>query len=147
MKMFYKSCRSKKTRQSLDLFNTPRKITATKLLTDITKIIVINIPRKGVFHLKISQIRAGMNGVIVTGKITDIGIKRTVETRYGPAQVATATLEDDTGRIVLNLWRGQIDLVRVGDRVKIENGFTRTYRDQLELNVGSRGRIVIVSRG
>ena len=87
-----------------------------------------------------------MEGVTVSGRITYIGIKTTVTTRFGEAPVARAVLEDDSGRITLNLWRGQIDLVKEGDVVRVENGFVQTYRDQLELNVGSRGKIVVLSR-
>ncbi|RLI24465.1 DNA-binding protein, partial [Candidatus Bathyarchaeota archaeon] len=67
-------------------------------------------------------------------------------TRFGPAYVASAVLEDDTGRIILNLWRRQISLVKPGYLVRIENGFIREYRGQLELNVGRTGRIVVLSR-
>lgn len=87
-----------------------------------------------------------MDGVTVSGHITYIGIKRIVKTRFGEATVARAILEDDTGKVVLNLWRSQIDLVEEGDVVQIENGFVRTYEDQLELNVGSQGKIVRISR-
>lgn len=87
-----------------------------------------------------------MDRVTVSGEITYIGIKKIVKTRYGEAPVARATLEDDTGKIALNLWRRQIDVVKEGDTVRVENGFVRTYQDQLELNVGSRGKIVLVSR-
>ena len=84
-----------------------------------------------------------MDRVTVSGRITYIGIRRIVKTRYGEAPVARAILEDDTGKIALNLWREQIDLVNEGDVVRVENGFVRTYQDKLELNVGSRGKIVI----
>ena len=96
--------------------------------------------------MKISQIRSGMDGITVSGRITSIGIKSIVKTRYGEAAVVRSVLEDDTGTITLNLWRGQIDLVREGDDVRVENAFVRTYRDQLELNVGGRGRIVVLPR-
>jgi len=98
-------------------------------------------------ELKINQIRAGMDGITLTGRIASISDKREVDTRYGKAYVANAVLEDDTGRISLNLWRNQIDPVKVGDLVKVENGFVRTFRQQLELNVGRRGRIAVISRG
>ena len=96
--------------------------------------------------MKINEILAEMDSVIVSGRITYIGIRRTVKTRYGEASVATAVLEDETGKIALNLWRDQIDLVKDGDLVQIENGFVKTYQDKLELNVGSRGKIVLISR-
>lgn len=87
-----------------------------------------------------------MDGVTVSGRITYIGIKRIVKTRFGEAPVSRAILEDDTGEIALNLWREQIDLVKEGDTVRVESAFVRTYQDQLELNVGSRGKIVVLSR-
>ena len=83
-----------------------------------------------------------MDRITVSGRITYIGIRTIVKTRFGEAPVARAILEDDTEKIALNLWRAQIDLVQEGDVVRIENGFVRTYKGQLELNVGSRGKIV-----
>ncbi|MBS7655421.1 DNA-binding protein [Candidatus Bathyarchaeota archaeon] len=95
--------------------------------------------------MKINQIRSGMSGINVTGKITDIGEKRLVSTRFGDAFVAKATLEDETGKIPLNLWRDQINMVKVGDTVKIENGFSKEFRGQTELSIGSRGKITVIS--
>lgn len=95
--------------------------------------------------MKINEIRPGMSGVNVTGKIVDIGEKRLVSTRFGNAFVAKATLEDETGQIALNLWRDQINMVKVGDTIKIENGFTKQFRGQTELSVGSRGKITVIS--
>jgi adenine-specific DNA glycosylase len=37
-------------------------------------------------------------------------------------------------------------LVKVGDTIRVENGFVRSFKGQLELNVGSKGKIVVVSR-
>ena len=95
--------------------------------------------------MKVRQIRAGMNGITVTGRISYVGIRRIVQTKFGEAPVVRAVLEDETGKISLNLWRDQIDLVSEGDMVRIENAFVRSYKEQLELNVGSRGRIVVLS--
>lgn len=83
----------------------------------------------------------------VSGKITYIGIKRIVKTRFGEAPVATAVLEDSSGKIALNLWRGQINMVKEGDTVRVEHGFVRAFKDQLELNVGSRGKLIVIARG
>ncbi len=95
--------------------------------------------------MKINQIKSGMSGINVTGKITEIGEKRLVSTRFGGAFVAKAVLEDETGKIPLNLWRDQINMVKIGDVIKIENGFSKEFRGQTELNVGSKGKITIIS--
>jgi replication factor A1 len=86
-----------------------------------------------------------MSGINITGKITDIGEKRLVSTRFGDAFVAKAILEDETGSIPLNLWRDQINMVKVGDTIKIENGFSKEFRGQTELNIGTRGKITVIS--
>lgn len=96
--------------------------------------------------LKVKDLRPGMEGVTLTGRITYIGIKKFVKTKFGEAPVARAVFEDETGKVFLNLWRGQIDLVKEGDIVRIENAFIRTYKNQLELNVGSRGKIIVLSK-
>ena len=67
-----------------------------------------------------------------------IDINRTAKTRFGEAVVAGVALEDDAQKISLNLWKFQISLAKGGDLGKVENRFVRTYRDQLELNAGSR---------
>jgi ssDNA-binding replication factor A large subunit len=94
--------------------------------------------------VKISEIQSEMENIEVVGRVIDISEKRQVLTRYGPADIATATLKDETGSIHLNLWRQQIDSVREGKMVRIINAFTRVYNDRLELNIGQSGYIAPV---
>lgn len=98
-------------------------------------------------YIKIAQIKAGMRGITVTGKSTRKGDKKEVETRFGPATVSWVFLEDETGSIRLNLWRQQIDKVRQGDKVRLVNAFVRVYKNEMELNIGSDGRIEVLERG
>lgn len=87
-----------------------------------------------------------MRNLEVYGEIVAIGEKITVETRFGPAKVAMAMLKDETGSIRLNLWRGQIDAVKNGDKIMLENAFVRTFREDMELNIGRDGRIIVLSQ-
>ena len=93
---------------------------------------------------KIGDISENMQNIEVTGKITNLSERRRVNTRYGLADVATATLEDDTGSIRINLWRDQIDCVAEGKIVKVINGFAKTYQERLELNIGKNGQIAVI---
>lgn len=102
---------------------------------------------EGLPELKIGQITPGMRGITVDAKVVWKGDVREVETKFGPAIVSWAVLEDETGSIRLNLWRQQIDEVRVGDTVRLVNAFVRVYRDEFELNLGSDGRIEVLDRG
>lgn len=94
--------------------------------------------------VKIGDIRAGMRGLEVLGRVVWVGTARQVNTRYGPAVVAQALIEDETGSIILNLWRDQIGAVRQGVLVKVENAFVREFGGRLELNIGRDGRITVV---
>ncbi len=96
--------------------------------------------------VRISDIKQGMRNLTVTGRITKIGEVKAVATKFGPARVAAAILQDEAGSIRLNLWRDQVDLVKVGDSVRLENAFVRVFNQQNELNIGKDGRIIILGR-
>ncbi len=96
--------------------------------------------------LKIAEVKRGQRNLVLTGKIARVSSPRDIQTRYGPAKVATATLEDETGSISFNLWRAQIDWVKENDLIRIENAFANSFRDTLELNIGADGKIVVLSR-
>ena len=96
--------------------------------------------------IRIAELKQGMRGLTIVGKIAQIGEVQTVMTRFGQARVAAAVLEDETGSIRLNLWRDQIDKVRVGDSVRLENAFIRMFNNQSELNIGKDGKITVLAR-
>jgi len=96
--------------------------------------------------MKIKDIQANMRNIDIICKVVEKGETREVQTRYGPAKVCAAVLEDETGSIRINLWRGQVDKVRVGDTIHIQNAFVKVFNEQLELNVGGDGRIYASNR-
>jgi ssDNA-binding replication factor A large subunit len=101
---------------------------------------------KHVSPVKIADIRQGMRNLTIVGRIAEIGEVQMVVTKFGQARAAAATLEDQTGSIRLNLWRDQIDKVRVADSVKLENAFVRVFNFQNELNIGRDGKISVLDR-
>ena len=92
--------------------------------------------------MKITELKPGMRGVSVEGKIESITEPRTVNLRTGgTAQVADAIISDEIGQIKLSLWDDQINLVKQGDDVSIENGYTQAFRGENSLNIGRYGKI------
>ena len=75
----------------------------------------------------------------VIGELVEVGTPVQMLTRYGPALMAKAKLRDDTGEIVLNLWRQQIDVAREGEAMILQNAFAREFSGVVELSIG-RGR-------
>jgi len=91
--------------------------------------------------MEIGELRNGMSGVSVSGRITEISERRTVNTRYGKRDVADATLEDESGSIKLVLWGNQIDKVSVGDTINVKGAYVTEFRNELQLNVPRSGSI------
>jgi len=94
--------------------------------------------------MKIAELKPGMRAVNVAGKITNVEQPRDVQTKFGPGQVATATLEDDSGTVKVTLWNELISKVSLNDSVQIENGYVDSYRGELQLNVGRYGKLTKV---
>jgi len=94
---------------------------------------------------KISELKLGMTDIEVKGNIVDISEPRDVRTKFGyTTRVATATLEDDSGKILLPLWGTKIKEVNAGDTVEVKGGYVSEFRGDLQLNVPRKGEIKIV---
>ncbi len=96
--------------------------------------------------LKINELRDGMQRVEIEAEVVEKSDVREVRSRYTNEtyRVADATLEDETGKITLTLWNEQTTQVNVGDRVKIENGYIKSFRDVLQLNSGKYGTLTVL---
>ena len=77
-------------------------------------------------------------GINVQGKIQDKGEVRTVNTKFGETKVCDAYLEDESGRIKLTLWADDTEKVKNGDEVKLEGGYTTTFKNEIQLNKGRK---------
>ena len=78
--------------------------------------------------------------VIQKSETREVRSKYTNETY----RVADATVEDETGTVTLTLWNEQTEQVNVGDRVKIENGYIKSFRGDLQLNSGKYGTLTVL---
>ena len=95
--------------------------------------------------MKIKDLRDGMRRVDVVAKVVEKSESREVRSRYRDEtyQVADAMINDETGKIKLVLWNKQIDQVNVDDTVKIENGYIKSFRGEIQLNVGKYGTLTV----
>ena len=91
------------------------------------------------------ELKDGMKDVDVEGEILEKGVAREVRSkrrRWQTLSVANAGFGDNFGRIVLVLWNKQIKQVKVGDRMRVENGYVTPYRGIKQLNVGRAGKLI-----
>ena len=95
--------------------------------------------------MKISDLRDGMRRVDVEGTIADKSEPRSVNLRAGgQASVVDCTLNDESGSVKMTLWDDMIDQVNVDNKVKIENGYTNSFRGEIRLNVGRYGKLSVL---
>ncbi len=93
----------------------------------------------------IKDLQNGMKRVSVEAKVVEKGDPREVRSRFKDEtyKIVDAVVADETGSVKLTLWNEQIDLVNVGDNVKIDNGYVTSFKGELQLNVGKFGKLVV----
>ncbi len=69
---------------------------------------------EGIAHRRIAEIHDGMRDLDVLARVVDVCPTREVTTRYGKSTLAVAKIADESGTTFLNLWREQVEKVKVG---------------------------------
>ena len=95
--------------------------------------------------MKISELKAGMRNVSVTGKIDSVGDPRTVNLKSGGTNtVADAVISDESGNMKLSRWGDDISKIQPGDRVSVENGYINTFKGENSISIGKFGKMTKV---
>ena len=99
---------------------------------------------------KISELKIGMKNLLVEGYIVETDTVRIVQGRYDNNEykvckfwLSETKKPTKENSVTLILWESDIERFRIGDHVKIENGYTTTFQDSLQLNVGKYGKIML----
>jgi len=104
--------------------------------------------RGKVKHLRIGDLKSGMNRINLKARVLEIPKPRSVITRFGGfAKVTNASIADETGIIQLSLWNKQIDAVSVGDLIRVENARVVAFRGERQLRVSRGGQLSVIEKG
>jgi len=94
--------------------------------------------------VKASNIKPEMRRIDLDLKIVEIEEPRPYVSRAGrEGKVTTAIGEDDSGQIKISLWDNDIDRVKVGNTVRIRNGYARLFRDEIHVSAGMYGKLEV----
>lgn len=94
--------------------------------------------------MKISELKPKMGGVNVEATVDSVEEPRTMN-KYGrELRLANATISDDSGSIQLTLWNDQIDQVKSGAKIKIENGYVNEWQGNAQLTLGKFGKMEVL---
>ena len=93
----------------------------------------------------IKDLQDGQKRVSVEAKVVEKSEVREVKSRFKDEtyRIVDAVVADETGSIKLTLWNDQINLVNIGDNIKIENGYITSFKGEIQLNVGKFGKLTV----
>jgi replication factor A1 len=93
----------------------------------------------------IKDLHDGAKRVDVQAQVVEKSDPREVRSRYKDEtyRIVDAVVADETGSIKLTLWNEQADMVNVGDKIKIENGYVTSFKGEIQLNVGKFGKLTV----
>jgi len=95
--------------------------------------------------MKIEELKAGMNNVNLKAKVAELREPREVMTKFGTSTTITeAILEDGSGSVKLALWGKQSEGIEEGNEVEVTGGFTKEFRDELQLGIGRGGSVKVI---
>lgn len=93
----------------------------------------------------IKDLQPRQTNVDIEGEVIELSDVREFN-KYGrQGKVANALIKDGTGKVKLSLWNEQIENVRPGDTVKIQNGYVSEFQGELQLTTGKFGTLEVTS--
>jgi len=94
--------------------------------------------------MNISELKPGTGSVNIEAEIVSKEAEREID-KYGrKLRVANFTVKDESGTITLVLWNEQIDQVKEGDKIKIENGYVNEWQGSPQLTLGKFGKLTVL---
>ena len=82
-------------------------------------------------------------GITLSGIVEGMGISHHIETGTKD-KVCDALLRDDTGVTNLTLWGEDVDRIKNGFKIKIENGMVNEYKGLKRFSTGLFGCLVVL---
>jgi replication factor A1 len=95
--------------------------------------------------VKIRELRPDSRRVNLEAVVSSVSPPREVTLKTGEkATVTDVTIEDDSGSAILTLWNENVDRIKSGSKIRIENGYVSTFRGEMRVNVGRYGKLDVL---
>ena len=95
--------------------------------------------------MKANEVRPQMRNIDLELKIVEVENPRSYVSPTGrEGRVTTAVGEDDSGRIKISLWDNDVDRVKVGNSIRIRNGYAKFFRGEVHVSAGRYGKLEVV---
>ena len=94
--------------------------------------------------MEVKDLKPNTGSVDLVLEVVDKDEPRTFEKFGKTGSVCNAKVKDETGEVKMTLWNDDIEKIKVGDKIHIENGWCSEFRDELQISSGKFGKIEVV---
>ena len=94
--------------------------------------------------MKIADLKPRQGKVEIEAEVISVDEAREFDKFGRKGKVANAKIKDDSGEISLTLWNDDVDQVKVGDKVKITNGYVNEFQGEKQLTAGRFGKLEVI---
>ena len=95
--------------------------------------------------MKVSELKPRATVPEITLELVSKGETREFANDRGSGKVCSAAAKDEDGEeVTLSLWNEQIDQVKEGQKVKIENGWCSEFQGQKQVSTGKFGKMTVL---
>jgi replication factor A1 len=94
--------------------------------------------------MEIKDLVANQGKVDLVLEVVEKEEPRTFEKFGKSGRVCKATVKDSSGEVKLTLWNDDVDKIKVGDKVHLQNGWCSEYQGEKQISAGKFGSLEVV---
>ncbi len=91
--------------------------------------------------VNVIDLKPGMEDVHVVVRVLEAGNPKVIRTKAGERTISEALVGDGTGKVKLTLWGRVAGTINKGEVIEVVGGWTSVFRNEVQLNVGGRGKV------
>jgi len=94
--------------------------------------------------MEIKEIQANKGNVEIVGEVVKKESPRAFDKFGKKGQVCNAQIKDVSGEVTLTLWNEDVDKIKVGDKIRLVNGWCSEYKGEKQVSTGKFGKIEVL---
>ncbi len=95
--------------------------------------------------MEIKDIQANQGKIDLVVEVIEKQEPRTFEKFGKTGTVCSIKVKDGSGAIKLTLWNEDIDKIKEGDKIHLENGWCSEYQGEKQVSAGKFGKIEVIT--
>ncbi|GEM_PF-498288 len=94
--------------------------------------------------MEIKDLKPNTGKVDLVVHVVEVETPRSFEKFGKKSKVCNATVKDESGEVKMTLWNEEIELIKPGDKIHLQNGWCAQYKDELQVSCGKFGKIEVL---